>query len=189
MSEALTPAGPGPRRKPLWARRRPLDLADAAQRTTAYVYGNLLVLAALVALSGDEVESGRAFWIVLGTAVSTFVAHVFAEAMGASVRNAAEPEPADPTVRDAWELARESYPILTSGFLPAVIIALGWLEILPADPALYIADAVILFRIASTGIIVARLRNEPSSLRIILLGIGVAVVAGLISLLKVYLTH
>ena len=47
----------------------------------------------------------------------------------------------------------------------------------------------MLIRIAGTGIIVARLRNEPSSLRIILLGVAVAVVAALISLLKVYLTH
>ena len=189
MTEPDTPTESGPRRKPLWARRTPLELDDASQRTTAYVYGNLLVLAALVALSGDEVESGRAFWIVLGTAVSTFVAHVFAEAMGASVRNAAGPKPVDPTVRDAWLLARESYPILTSGFLPAAIIALGWLEILSADPALFIAEGVTLLRIASTGIIVARLRNEPSSLRIILIGIAVAVVGALISGLKVYLTH
>jgi hypothetical protein len=92
-------------------------------------------------------------------------------------------------VRDAWLLARESYPILTSGFLPAAIIALGWLEILSADPALFIAEGVTLLRIASTGIIVARLRNEPSSLRIILIGIAVAVVGALISGLKVYLTH
>lgn len=188
MSEP-TPVEPGARRKPLWARRTPLELDDAAQRTTAYVYGNLLVLAALVALSGDEVESGKAFWIVLGTAVSTFVAHVFAEGLGASVRNAAGPKPVDPTAHDAWVLARESYPILTSGFLPAAIIALGWLEIIPADPAIYIADAVILLRIASTGVIVARLRNEPSSLRIILIGVVVAVVGALVSLLKVYLTH
>jgi hypothetical protein len=189
MSDADPRAGTGSRRKPLWARRRPLDLFEASQRTTAYVYGNLLVLAALVALTAEQVESGHGILLVLGTAVSTFIAHVFAEAMGASVRNAAEPEPADPTLHDAWELARESYPILTSGFLPAAIISLGWLEVLPADLSMYFADAVILLRIASTGIIVARLRNEPSSLRIILIGVGVAVAGALVSLLKVYLTH
>jgi len=189
MSDADISARSGPRRKPLWARRKPLDLSEASQRTTAYVYGNLLVLAALVALTAEQVESGHGILLVLGAAVSTFVAHVFAEAMGSSVRNAAEPKPVDPTLHDAWELARESYPILVSGFVPAAIIALGWLEVLPAELSMYIADAVILIRIASTGIIVARLRNEASSLRIILIGVGVAVVGALVSLLKVYLTH
>ena len=40
---------------PLWARKVPLDLEDAATRTTAYVYGNILVLAALV----TQVSDGR----------------------------------------------------------------------------------------------------------------------------------
>ena len=72
--------------RPIWARRTPLDLEDAKQRTTAYVYGNLLVLAAILSVTDEDVDSNRAFWIVLGTGVSTFVAHVFAEAMGAQVR-------------------------------------------------------------------------------------------------------
>jgi len=68
--------------RPIWARRTPLDVEDAKQRTTAYVYGNLLVLAAILSVTEEDVDSNRAFWIVLGTAISTFVAHVFAEAMG-----------------------------------------------------------------------------------------------------------
>ena len=122
----------------------------------------------------------------IGTAVSTFVAHVFAESLGGLVRH---PATSPVTARSALLLARESWPVLTSGLLPAAILAVGWLGLIPADPALLLADAVVLLRIAGTGIIVARLRNEPSSLRIILLGVAVAVVAALISLLKVYLTH
>ena len=47
----------------------------------------------------------------------------------------------------------------------------------------------MLIRIAGTGVIVARLRNERSSLRLLLAGVAVAAVGLLISLLKVYLTH
>jgi hypothetical protein len=173
-------------RKPLWARKVPLDLEDAATRTTAYVYGNILVLAALVIQAPADVESGRAFWIVIGTAVSTYLAHVFAESLGGLIRHQATETV---TLRSALLVARESWPVLTSGLLPAVILAVGWLGVIPATASLLLADAVVLLRIAGTGIIVARLRNEPSSLRVILLGVVVGVVGALISLLKVYLTH
>jgi len=173
-------------RRPLWARKHPLDLEDAATRTTAYVYGNILVLAALVILTPADIESGRAFWIVIGTAVSTYLAHVFAETLGGLVRH---PATSPVTLRSALLLARESWPVLTSGLLPAAILAVGWLEIIPAATSLLLAEAVVLLRIAGTGIVVARLRNEPSSVRIILVGVAVGVVGALISLLKVYLTH
>ena len=148
------------------------------------MYGNLLVLAAVLSVSEQDVETSRAFWIVLGTAISTFVAHVFAEAMGAQVRSKGSL-----SVRKTVALMRESLPVLTSGVLPAGILVLGYWEILSADWALWIAEAIVLIRIAGTGIIVARLRNERSSFRLLLVGIVAAVVGLLISLLKVYLTH
>jgi hypothetical protein len=170
--------------RPIWARRTPLDLEDAKQRTTAYVYGNLLVLAAILSVTEGDVDSNRAFWIVLGTAISTFVAHVFAEAMGAQVRSTARP-----TLLESLALAKESLPVLTSGGFPAVILLLGYWDVLSNGVALAIAEALVLIRIAGTGVIVARLRNERSSLRLLLAGVAVAAVGLLISLLKVYLTH
>jgi hypothetical protein len=173
-----------PAERPLFARRHPLEAADAARRTTAYVYGNVLVLAALAVVSPDDVTTGRAFWVVLGTAVSTFVAHVFAETMGDQVKH---PEPI--TARTVLRLARESFPVLTSGLVPAAILLLGWWGWLEPDPAVLLADVVVLLRIAGTGVVVARLRNERSSVRIFAIGIGMAVLGAAISGLKVYLTH
>lgn len=184
--QVVTGRQAGTERKPLWARKVPLDREDAATRTTAYVYGNVLVLAALVAQGSADVYSGRAFWIVIGTAVSTFLAHVFAEGLGGLIR---EPANFPVTWHSALSLARESWPVLTSGLLPAAVLVLGWTETITSGPTLVLAEAVVLVRIAGTGVIVARLRNEPSSLRIILLGVAMAVVAALISLLKAYLTH
>jgi hypothetical protein len=66
---------------------------------------------------------------------------------------------------------------------------LGLWDLLDTALALTLAELIVLFRIASTGVVVARLRNERSSLKIIGIGIGAAVVGGLVSLLKVYLTH
>lgn len=177
-------SGPAEARRPLLARKHPLEREEAAGRTTAYVYGNILVLAAMVALVPADTETSRALLIVLGTSVSTFVAHVFAEAMGAQVRITQTP-----TLSSAWGLAKESFPILTSGVLPSIILLLGWLNVLTDGVALILAEIVVLLRIAGTGVVVARLQNERSSLKLILTGLVAAVVAGLISLLKVYLTH
>ncbi|MGV9858601.1 hypothetical protein ACWDTD_08100 [Gordonia sp. NPDC003425] len=57
----------------------PLPPRRAASRLSAYVYGNILVLAAVVAVSPHDLESGHAFWIVIGTGATTYVAHVFAD--------------------------------------------------------------------------------------------------------------
>ncbi len=171
-------------RKPLLARKHPLTIEVAADRTTAYVYGNVLVLAAMVALVPADAATSHAVLIVLGTAISTFVAHVFAEAMGAQVRLTESP-----TVGSVLAGARESFPILTSGVLPSIILLFGLWDLLTTGVALTLAEAIVLFRIAGTGVVVARLRNERSSLKIILIGVAAAVAGGLVSLLKVYLTH
>ncbi len=172
-------------RPPFWARREPLNRELAARRTTAYIYGNILVLAALLTVPNDEVLSGTAIWVVLGTTASTFLAHSFAEAMGAGLR-----ENVDLTFRSLFGFAKESWPVLTSGELPAVVLILGWLQVLGADAALLVAEGLVLIRLALTGIVVARLQNERSSGRLIVtLGIAAAVVGGLISLVKVFLTH
>ena len=52
-----------------------------------------------------------------------------------------------------------------------------------------VAELVIIGRIASTGMVAARLRDEKSRLRILLSGIIVGWIALLIVLLKVALTH
>jgi hypothetical protein len=179
--QRVRPAGA---RRPLLARKHPLATEVAADRTTAYVYGNVLVLAAMVALVPADAATSHAVLIVIGTAISTFVAHVFADAMGAQVRRTEAP-----TIGSALGSARESFPILTSGVLPSVILLLGLWDLLDTALALTLAELIVLFRIASTGVVVARLRNERSSLKIIGIGIGAAVVGGLVSLLKVYLTH
>ncbi len=144
----------------------------------------MLVLAGLVVATTADITAGRAFWVVLGTAASTFVAHVFAEIMGDQVRN---PDPV--TWRQVRHLAAESRPVLTSGLIPAGILLMSSLGLLDPTAAILIAEAVVLLRIAITGVVVARLRAERSSLRLMAIGVGIAVVGLAVSLLKVYLTH
>ena len=94
-------------------------------RISAYIYGNILVLAALIPVTKSQETVGIA--IVVGAALSTFLAHVFAESVGQTLR-------LDRTLTRAerhGEL-RDSLPVLTSAVLSPVpscgTALIGWLE-------------------------------------------------------------
>jgi hypothetical protein len=161
--------------------RRPPPIDEAADRISAYVYGNILVLAALVLLTHDDIEHGAGLAIVAGTAVSTFVAHAFAERLGSAVR---EGEHARLRV-----VLRDSLPIISSAALPALLMAaaaIGWLS--PAV-ALRIAEVSVVARLGGTAFVVSRLQGRPVTARTWFESIALAVAAVAIVGLKLQLTH
>lgn len=157
---------------------------DAANRTAAYVYGNVLVLAAVVPLSAIDLSTGAAVLLVLGTAISTFCAHLFAGLVGASMR--VEQGPAWVELRHHL---RDAVPVLTSGLVPAGLLVLAWVDVAPQDVVLLIAEGVLILRIGWTGVVAGRLRGEPSSLRLLFTGVGLSVVGAVVVAIKVVLTH
>ena len=85
-------------------RRTPLPSEVGQHRTTAFIYGNILVLAAVVQVSLHPI-TGRSVVTVLATAVTTFLAHVFADVITStwSVAHRAARGPrlrTDPDIRD-----------------------------------------------------------------------------------------
>lgn len=165
-------------------RRRWFDLThqlppgDARQRIAAFLYGNILALAALVTVLSEQELSARALWVVLGTTASTYLAHVVAEGIGHDLPWSRWPH-----------LMRESWPILTSGVLPALVLGAGLIGLLPVGVVVILAPLVVILRLAATGVLVARLRGDPWSVRTVLAGLGVAVAGLLVVLLKLWLTH
>ena len=159
-----------------YQRRTPLESHEASRRLSAYVYGNILILAALVPVQ-EETDARHAMVVVIGTALSTFIAHAFSEFLGG-----------DGSVHPR-ALIRESMPILTTALVPLLLLWLSEVTRLHMTTAVLIAEIVIIGRIASTGMVAARLRNEKSRLRVLLAGVIVAAVAFGIVLLKVALTH
>jgi hypothetical protein len=115
--------------------------------------------------------------VVLGTALSTFVAHSFAEFIGGD--GSLHPR----------ALVRESLPILTTATVPVLLLLISWFGWIDGRVAVLLAELVIIGRVAITGMIAARLRDEKSPLRIMLAGLTVAAVGLLIVLFKVALTH
>ncbi|WP_072807404.1 hypothetical protein [Rhodococcoides yunnanense] len=170
--------------RPLLSNSSPLDPANAASRISAYVYGNILILAALIPITTPEEHTFQAVAIVVGTGVSTFVAHAFAEGVGQTVRTGTDLSP-----RQHIEELRNSVPILSATVLPTVLLAVGWWGLL--DPAIgqIAAEVIIICRIASTNFVISRLRGEKPSRGAFFGSIALAAGAAIIVFVKILLTH
>lgn len=170
-----------------------------------------MVLAALVTASAHAVENGEAVWLVLGTGLTTYIAHVFADLVaGSSIPEAhghsgssaqdggahdeghpgSEHPPADDGARaHVLHELRDATPIISSAILPAIALALGWADVLPTAWAHGLAGAVVVLRIASVPIVVERVRGNRVSMRVIVAGVATAGLAAVVVLLKVLLAH
>ena len=163
-------------------RTQHLPRRRAARRIESYVYGNVLVLAAIIAAGTNEVAEGRTAAIALGTAATTFLAHLMAMAVGHQAEEEGD--------RHAFaEAARDGLPMATSGVLPGLALAAGWLGWLDPDWAWYVAVAVIGIRLVALGSVVSYLKGEPSTWRNVLIGVVLAVIGLLVAVLKTKLTH
>ena len=149
---------------------------------SAYVYGNILVLAAVVGASRAAVASGTAVAIVAGTVLSTYVAHVLAHSIGSLLTGA------DGRTAVRHQL-RDAVPVISSGVTPAALLlaaALGWLPELLGQS---LSSAVLISRIAATGVVYRRLRDDVPLRKAWAVGGTAAAVAALAAVLKLTLTH
>ncbi|MEU2040404.1 hypothetical protein [Nocardia niwae] len=167
---------------PLFSRSAPLDRRNAASRISAYVYGNVLILAALIPVTTSAEHVG--ILIVLGTALSTFLAHAFAEGVGQSVE---QNRPISSSER--WKDLRDSVPILSSAVLPCVILAIagiGWIE--PRTGQL-LAEVVMLIRIGGIVFVIERLNGARARRATLLEALLLAAAATTVVVVKVFMTH
>lgn len=164
--------------------KRTLSRDDAASRISAYVYGNILVLAALAAASPTQADSWEAIAIVLGTGFATYLAHVFSELIGHRVRHGGHPHPRD-VLHELWVAG----PIASSAVLPGVVLAVSWAGRLDAKWALLLAIAVIAVRLALLGTAMERASGRRSSLRAFIAGFALAAAAVALGAVKFLLTH
>ncbi|TFI44439.1 hypothetical protein E4P29_06620 [Rhodococcus sp. 1R11] len=168
----------------------PLSPVRAARRLSAYVYGNILILAAVAASTPSSIGHGTAAVLVTATAATTFLAHVFADFVAGSQIPEAHGDATDEQRKfKAIEEFRDAVPILSSGTFPAAMLALGWLSILPAQWAELLAGGVIVVRIATIPIVTERVRGNRPTFRTLVIGLATAVVAALIVLAKVFFAH
>ena len=151
---------------------------------SAYLYGDVLVLAALVALRPADLTGTTGLAYVLGTALSTYAAHVLAEAVGLSIRGA----PGVSSAELRHEL-RDALPIASAASGPALLMVATLLDWWTPGTALTLAVAVTAARLAVLGWVIGYLRGEPPSPRTFLAGIVLALTGATVAVLKWWLTH
>jgi hypothetical protein len=167
--------------------RRPLNLPveRVRSRVGAYIYGNILVLAAILATSPENIAHWTAVIFVVATTATTFLAHVVAHRIGQAIGR---------TDDEALRLhlaqeARDAVPIMTSGTAPAVLLALASVGWLPPELAQLLAEAVVVLRLAGMGIIVRRISGYSSPRAGRWSGFALAGISVVIAALKDILTH
>ena len=154
-------------------------------RVSAYIYGNIFVLAALFATSPESVAHWTAAVIVLATSATTFFAHVVAHNIGQAIGRTENEELRVQLSREA----RDAVPIMTSGTIPAVLLGLGALGWLAPGLSQVLAEGYVVVRLAGTGIVVRRLSGEASDQGGFWSGLALAGIGIVIAALKQILTH
>ncbi|HEX5849467.1 MAG TPA: hypothetical protein VFY59_09735 [Rubrobacter sp.] len=162
-----------------------LPVERVRSRVSAYIYGNIFVLAALFATSPESVAHWTAAVIVLATSATTFFAHVVAHNIGQAIGRTENEELRVQLSREA----RDAVPIMTSGTIPAVLLGLGALGWLAPGLSQVLAEAYVVVRLAGTGIVVRRLSGETSDQGGFWSGLALAGIGVVIAALKQILTH
>jgi hypothetical protein len=165
---------------------RPPDLPveRVRSRVSAYIYGNIFVLAAIVATSPESIANWTGVVIVVATSATTFLAHVVAHNIGQSIGRT------DDDLRlHLAQMARDAVPIMSSGTGPAVLLALGAVGWLPPELSQLLAEAFVVLRLALTGIVVRRISGTSSRLAGLWSGFALAGISVVIAALKEMLTH
>ena len=166
-------------------RQHDLPVERVRSRVGAYIYGNILVLAAIFATSSQGIAHGSAVVIVVATSATTFLAHVVAHNIGQAIGR-----PRDETLRlQLAQEARDAVPIMNSGAGPAVFLALGALGFLPPGFSQVLAEAYVVVRLAGTGIIVRRISGDASRLAGPWSGLALAGIGVVIAALKYIVSH
>jgi hypothetical protein len=164
------------------ATRDDLEPLRADNRMSAYVYGDILVLAATAGVYETAIRDGEALLVVIGTIVSTYVAHVVADVVGAvfggrEVRKAVLHE------------LRDSVPIVTAGVPPVVLFGAAMLGWPSPEWAQAVASGLLVARLATIGVVYHHLKAPIGWARAAWFGVAVAGVAAVAVAVKLVLTH
>lgn len=165
-------------------RRKKLTNDEIVGRSSAFIYGNVLILAALVALSPQDVEEGHAVAVILGTGISTLVAHLFAESHAHRIRHGKK------LTREEWRIEfRNAVPIMSATAWPSFVIFLGMMDVLSVLESWFVAVGIIIARMIAQGFVIARFEDRKPTFKDFLGGLALAGIALAVALLKAELTH
>ena len=158
--------------------RASLEAHLGSRQVGKVVYGSIIGLALVVALSGHPPTSGvMAIWLV-GTAVAVGLAEVYAEVVGTETRTR---QPV--TRRELGHMAEDAVAVGFGVAFPAVFFFLAALHVLDPDTAFTVAKWTGLGLIGFYGFWAARFAGAPPH-RALLKGVLVALIGAGLILLK-----
>jgi hypothetical protein len=155
------------------------------RRISAFIYGNILVLSALMLLSPHGLKTPRDFVYVPAVGFSTFIAHVVSDLFAHLLRH---PDGKGLSAKLIGDL-RDAVPIATSAILPTMVLLAAWLGWLEAEFAWATAIGVTLLRLSLLGPVAAWIAREPLSPWPLFAGVLMALSIAVIALAKAVLTH
>lgn len=125
---------------------RSLAIDRVRRRFAASVYGNVLVLGAVVSPISPAQTRWAAVAVVLATVASTYVAHVTAHLVSERIGRAG-------TLTAGHRRAelRDAVPILSSGVAPALILSAGAAGLINGALPLAAAGLLVVVRLAASG--------------------------------------
>ncbi len=145
------------------------------------IYGTILVMAVITALSHDDsVTSAQLIAGVLATTFVFWIAHVYAEVLG----NRVEGGSGVPTLANIATAARGEWPLVEASLLPVLCLLLGVVGLVKTDTAVTIAIGVGVVELFGYGILAGR-RLGLSRGATIVVGVVNGALGLLIVLLKV----
>jgi hypothetical protein len=117
------------------------------------IYGTILVMAVIAALSHDDtVKSAELIAGVLTTTFVFWIAHVYAEVLGQRM----EREGGRPTFANIAGAARGEWPLVEASLLPVLCLLLGVVGIVKTDTAVAIAIGAGVVELFGYGIAAGR---------------------------------
>ena len=175
------------RRMPGWMIARAgeqLPIERLRLRLSAYVYGNILVLTAIVIATGKSIVGGEAALLVSVTALTTYSAHILAHDVGQQLgRGRGEHRP-----HMAHEI-RDALPILVSGVVPAAILFIATFDVVPTQLAQLTAAVWVVGSLALIGFIVERMSGREPTWRTLSGDMVLALLSAVVVVLKVLFAH
>jgi hypothetical protein len=148
------------------------------------IYGTILVLAVVAAVSGDDDAS--ATYILFGVLITSLVfwiAHMYAELLTSAVNDPSR------SWRELWRAAaRSEWPLMEAALAPAVPLLLGAVGVLSRDTAVNLAYVVGLLDLFGWGIAIGRALDQPGS-RAVLTGLVNVALGAVVVVLKALVHH
>ncbi len=141
------------------------------------IYGTILATSVVAGLSeGNQVDHGPGALVVLGTSLVFWTAHVYAGVLGQHLQR--RHGLTWPRIR---RVARYEWPILASGFPPAIVLALGTMGLFERNTAYAVAIGTGIAALVLWGFAYAREQGYGLAGRLLAAGttgaLGLVIVA------------